>query len=153
MTWLRICLTTKASLRLRLAWWPLHPWVNCHTKDGQRTNSLQTVTGDLTDVEKHEPTITILLTVSPHINSKRFEIKLRQNMPFGNLVQILKAKFDPSFTEGFVLHMDVGPNGSDLNHSPQKTWRIVFDSDTPASVRLAGVWTCRLRLLMFVALT
>ncbi|THZ60477.1 hypothetical protein D6C85_09772, partial [Aureobasidium pullulans] len=65
-----------------------------------------TVTGDLTDVEKHEPTITILLTVSPHINSKRFEIKLRQNMPFGNLVQILKAKFDPSFTEGFVLHME-----------------------------------------------
>ncbi|THY34853.1 hypothetical protein D6C99_10346 [Aureobasidium pullulans] len=98
-----------------------------------------TVTGDLTDLEKHEPTITILLTVSPHIKSKRFEIKLRQNMPFGNLVQILKAKFDPSFTEGFVLHMEVGPNGSDLNYSPYKTWRIVFDSDTPASVRLAGV--------------
>ncbi|THX83318.1 hypothetical protein D6D04_03046 [Aureobasidium pullulans] len=98
-----------------------------------------TVTGDLTDVEKHEPTITILLTVSPHIKSKRFEIKLRQNMPFGNLVQTLKAKFDPSFTEGFVLQMDVSPKKpGNVPSSGATISRIVFDSDTPACVRLAG---------------
>jgi hypothetical protein len=101
---------------------------------------LQTVTGDLTDVEKHEPTITILLTISPFRNSEKFDIKLRQNMPFGNLVQILKAKFDPSFTEGFVLQMYVSPTGPGYIPSSSATkWRIVFDSDTPASVRLAGV--------------
>ncbi|THX02712.1 hypothetical protein D6D13_08125 [Aureobasidium pullulans] len=99
-----------------------------------------TVTGDLTDVEKHEPTITILLTISPFRNSEKFDIKLRQNMPFGNLVQILKAKFDPSFTEGFVLQMYVSPTGPGYIPSSSATkWRIVFDSDTAASVRLAGV--------------
>ncbi|THZ90109.1 hypothetical protein D6C82_10540 [Aureobasidium pullulans] len=98
-----------------------------------------TVTGDLTDVERHEPTVTIFLTVSPYHNFKRFDIKLRQNMPFGKLVQILKAKFDPSFTEGFVLQMDVSPKKpGNVPSSGATTWRIVFDSDTPASVRLPG---------------
>ncbi|THW71573.1 hypothetical protein D6D19_07267 [Aureobasidium pullulans] len=95
-----------------------------------------TVTGDLTDVEKHEPTITILLKIkliNSLQNAKGVDIKLRQHMPFGNLVQILKTKFDP--TEGFVLQMEVPPK-------PPVTytaWRVIFDSDTPASVRIIGV--------------
>ncbi|TIA44870.1 hypothetical protein D6C77_10775, partial [Aureobasidium pullulans] len=54
-----------------------------------------TVAGEAINIQKHEPTITILLTVNPFPNEKRFEIKLRQNMPFGNLVQMLKTKYDP----------------------------------------------------------
>ncbi|THW94748.1 hypothetical protein D6D15_01881 [Aureobasidium pullulans] len=96
-----------------------------------------TVAGEAINIQKHEPTITILLTVNPFPNEKRFEIKLRQNMPFGNLVQMLKTKYDP--IEGYVLQMEISPKGLGLNYSPYKTWRIVFDSDTPASVRLAGV--------------
>lgn len=60
-------------------------------------------------------------------------------MFFGNLVQILKAKFDPSFTEEFVLQMDVPPmKPGYIPSSGATTRRIVFDSDTPASVRLPG---------------
>ncbi|THY44171.1 hypothetical protein D6C98_08303 [Aureobasidium pullulans] len=90
-----------------------------------------TVTGDLTDVAKHEPTITIRLTIRLSRELKTLEIKLRRNMFFGDLVRILKTKFDP--IERCVLQMDVAPKKSVVTQ-----WRIVFDSDTPASVRLAG---------------
>ncbi|CAD0018525.1 unnamed protein product, partial [Aureobasidium pullulans] len=89
-----------------------------------------TVAGEAINVQKHEPTITIRLTIKSSRDSKNIEIKLRRNMFFGDLVQILKTKFD--IFEGSVLQMDVSPSG------PSEWW-IVFDSDTPASVRLAGV--------------
>ncbi|THW32740.1 hypothetical protein D6D22_09473 [Aureobasidium pullulans] len=89
-----------------------------------------TVTGDTIYVEKQEPTVAIRLTIKSIRDSKNIEIKLRRNMFFGDLVRILKTKFD--IFEGSVLQMDVSPSG------PSEWW-IVFDSDTPASVRLAGV--------------
>ncbi|THX78346.1 hypothetical protein D6D05_05419, partial [Aureobasidium pullulans] len=89
-----------------------------------------TVAGEAINVQKHEPTITIRLTVKSSRELKNLEIKLRRNMFFGDLVRILKTKFD--IFEGSVLQMDVSPSG------PSEWW-IVFDSDTPASVRLAGV--------------
>ncbi|THZ69796.1 hypothetical protein D6C84_10482 [Aureobasidium pullulans] len=86
-----------------------------------------TVTGDSTNVEKQEPTIAIRLTIKSSRGSKNIEIKLRRIMFFGDLVQILKTKFD--IFEGSVLQMDVSPSG------PSEWW-IVFDSDTPASLGL-----------------
>ncbi|CAC9884810.1 unnamed protein product, partial [Aureobasidium pullulans] len=87
-------------------------------------------TGMMTPTSKQEPTVAIRLTIKSIRDSKNIEIKLRRNMFFGDLVRILKTKFD--IFEGSVLQMDVSPSG------PSEWW-IVFDSDTPASVRLAGV--------------
>ncbi|THX22138.1 hypothetical protein D6D12_09437 [Aureobasidium pullulans] len=91
-----------------------------------------TVAGEAINVQKHEPTITIRLTVKSSRELKNLEIKLRRNMFFGDLVRILKSKFDS--IEKCVLQLDVAPK-----RSVASRWRIVFDSDTPASVRLAAV--------------
>lgn len=78
--------------------------------------------GYTTDPETQEPTITIVLMVGKPISGyERLEIKLRQNSSFGKLAPLLRTKFD--YAAKHVLQT------GDLDE-----WKVIFDTDTPASV-------------------
>ncbi|THZ11585.1 hypothetical protein D6C91_09170 [Aureobasidium pullulans] len=83
-----------------------------------------TMTSYATDPEMLEPTITVMLMVEKPISGyERLEIKLRQNSSFGKLASLLRTKFD--YAAKYVLQT------GDLDE-----WKIVFDTDTPASLKL-----------------
>lgn len=74
------------------------------------------------DPEMLGSTTTVVLMVEKSIRGyERLEIKLRQNSSFGKLVSLLRTKFD--YAAKHVLQT------GDLDE-----WKIVFDTDTPASV-------------------
>ncbi|THY80091.1 hypothetical protein D6C93_10046 [Aureobasidium pullulans] len=82
------------------------------------------MTSYATDPEVLEPTTTVVLMVEKPISGyERLEIKLRQNSSFGNLASLLRTKFD--YAEKHVLQT------GDLDE-----WKIVFHTDTPASLKL-----------------
>ncbi|THW32739.1 hypothetical protein D6D22_09472 [Aureobasidium pullulans] len=83
-----------------------------------------TMNGYTTDPETQEPTIIIVLMVEKPISGyERLEIKLRRNSSFGKLASLLRTKFD--YAAKHVLQT------GDLDE-----WKIVFDTDTPASLKL-----------------
>lgn len=84
--------------------------------------------------ELEEPTITMLVGVKNHIGQERrsLQVKMRCGMPFGELVALLKRKFDTS--QNFGLQMKAFKDGESSGGV-----RLIFDSDTPASVRLSSV--------------
>ncbi|THZ21608.1 hypothetical protein D6C89_06537 [Aureobasidium pullulans] len=83
-----------------------------------------TMTSYATVPEMLEPTITVVLMVEKPISGyERLEIKLRQNSSFGKLAPLLRTKFD--YAAKHVLQT------SDLDE-----WKIIFDTDTPASLKL-----------------
>ncbi|THY52516.1 hypothetical protein D6C98_05243 [Aureobasidium pullulans] len=83
-----------------------------------------TMTSHATDPEMLEPTITVVLMVEKPISGyERLEIKLRQNSSFGKLASLLRTKFD--YAAKHVLQT------GDLDE-----WKIIFDTDTPASLKL-----------------
>ncbi|THY12060.1 hypothetical protein D6D02_05413 [Aureobasidium pullulans] len=74
--------------------------------------------------EMLEPTITVVLMVEKPISGyERLEIKLRQNSSFGKLAPLLRTKFD--YAAKHVLQT------GDLDEC-----KIIFDTDTPASLKL-----------------
>lgn len=58
---------------------------------------------------------------------KHLQIKMRRNMPFGQLVALLRTEFPK--TENYRLRLD--PKDYRLTES-----RVIFDGDTPDSVRI-----------------
>ncbi|TIA48213.1 hypothetical protein D6C83_05063 [Aureobasidium pullulans] len=80
--------------------------------------------GYTTDPETQEPTIIIVLMVEKPISGyERLEIKMRRNSSFGKLASLLRTKFD--YAAKHVLQT------GDLDE-----WKIIFDTDTPASLKL-----------------
>ncbi|THW10892.1 hypothetical protein D6D24_07577 [Aureobasidium pullulans] len=76
------------------------------------------------DPEMLGPTTTIVLMVEKPISGyERLEIKLRQNSSFGKLAPLLRTKFD--YAAKHVLQT------GDLDE-----WKIIFDTETPASLKL-----------------
>ncbi|THY06073.1 hypothetical protein D6D03_02620 [Aureobasidium pullulans] len=83
-----------------------------------------TMTSYATVPEMLEPTITVVLMVEKPISGyERLEIKLRQNSSFGKLAPLLRTKFD--YAAKHVLQT------GDLDE-----WKIIFDTDIPASLNL-----------------
>ncbi|KAG2161224.1 hypothetical protein JADG_000963 [Aureobasidium aubasidani] len=90
-----------------------------------------TIMNSSTNLEMDEPTTIILLAVYNRKGNleKNVEIKLRMNTSFGKLATLLRTKFDQ--TEKHVLRYHHKPKGeSSMAHE----WRIIFETDTPASV-------------------
>ncbi|TIA07461.1 hypothetical protein D6C80_09759 [Aureobasidium pullulans] len=84
-----------------------------------------------TNLDMDEPAAIILLAVHSRegFHKKNVEIKLRMNTSFGKLATLLRTKFDQ--TEKHVLRYHNKPKGkSSMAHE----WRIIFETDTPASV-------------------
>jgi hypothetical protein len=61
------------------------------------------------------------------------QIKMRRDMSFGQLVTMLRARFHK--TDDFNLRME----GLKMQSSRSQEWRMIFESDTPASVRSLAV--------------
>ncbi|THY81218.1 hypothetical protein D6C92_10434 [Aureobasidium pullulans] len=85
-----------------------------------------------TNLNMDEPTTIILLAVYNHKDylEKKVEIKLRMNTSFGKLATLLRSKFDQ--TEKHVLRYQYKVRGKYTAYE----WRIIFESDTPASLHL-----------------
>lgn len=83
-----------------------------------------------TNLDMDEPTTIILLAVHSRegFHKKNVEIKLRMNTSFGKLATLLRTKFDQ--TEKHVLRYRYKLRGKFTAYE----WRIIFESDTPASV-------------------
>ncbi|THW77900.1 hypothetical protein D6D18_09838 [Aureobasidium pullulans] len=75
-----------------------------------------TIMNSSTNLDMDEPTTIILLAVYNHKDylEKKVEIKLRMNTSFGKLATLLRSKGKYTAYE----------------------WRIIFESDTPASLNL-----------------
>ncbi|THV94808.1 hypothetical protein D6D27_03585 [Aureobasidium pullulans] len=83
-----------------------------------------TMTSYAIDPEMLGSTTTVVSMVEKPISGyERLEIKLRQNSSFGKLASLLRTKFD--YAAKHVLQT------GDLDE-----WKIVFDTDTPASLSL-----------------
>ncbi|KAG9672207.1 hypothetical protein KCU99_g2524, partial [Aureobasidium melanogenum] len=80
-----------------------------------------------------ETTITILLDVKTWEGDsmQSMQIKMRRDMSFGQLVAMLRARFHK--TDDFNLRME----GLKMQSSRSQEWRMIFHSDTPASLHLA----------------
>jgi hypothetical protein len=77
--------------------------------------------------EPPESTITILLNVNPgYAWMRKLQVRMRRSMSFGQVVSLLRAKFKD--TENHHLHLRESKRSSSEE-------RIIFDSDTPDSVR------------------
>ncbi|THZ92212.1 hypothetical protein D6C82_09533 [Aureobasidium pullulans] len=95
-----------------------------------KTDNSQTIMNSSTNLNMDEPTTIILLAVYNHKDylEKKVEIKLRMNTSFGKLATLLRSKFDQ--TEKHVLRYQYKVRGKYTAYE----WRIIFESDTPASV-------------------
>lgn len=78
----------------------------------------------------------MLVSVKDQIDHQRqnLQVKMRCGMPFGELVALLKKKFDMS--QAFGLEMKAPEKYGVISGGI----RLIFDSDTPASV-------CRLSVM------
>ncbi|THX83313.1 hypothetical protein D6D04_03047 [Aureobasidium pullulans] len=93
-----------------------------------------TIMNSSISLERQEPTIIIVLIVEggsskPGVRQE-LEIKLRQNTAFGKLASLLRTKFDQ--TEKHVLHFYKLRSHNTIFGD----WRIIFDTDTAASLNL-----------------
>ncbi|THW71574.1 hypothetical protein D6D19_07266 [Aureobasidium pullulans] len=97
-----------------------------------KTDNSQTIMNSSTNLNMDEPTTIILLAVYNHKDylEKKVEIKLRMNTSFGKLATLLRSKFDQ--TEKHVLRYQYKLRGKYTAYE----WRIIFESDTPASLNL-----------------
>lgn len=79
-----------------------------------------------------EPTITILVEVKDRKGyiRRNVQVNMRRSMTFGELVSLLKARFDQS--KGLSLRKDI-PQRNSMGPSECV---LIFDSDTPAWVWL-----------------
>ncbi|KAH0289866.1 hypothetical protein M436DRAFT_84697 [Aureobasidium namibiae CBS 147.97] len=59
---------------------------------------------------------------------KQLQINMRRNMPFGQLVALLRTKFPRTENHRLRLVAD---------HYALSEWRIIFDGDTPDSLKLS----------------
>jgi hypothetical protein len=94
-----------------------------------RTDCWKTITSCSTIRDIQEPTIVILVDVIQGPKRPEVQVKMRRNMPFGQLIAWLRTKFEQ--TEHHQLRSIIIQA-----RSPFK-WRIIFESDTPALVCLS----------------